>query len=39
MPINLVEGVNIEIKGNNKKLAKKDFRNMAQYISATKNPS
>lgn len=38
MPINLVEGVNIEFE-DNKKSAKKDFKNMAQYISATKNPN
>lgn len=39
MPINLVEGVNIEIESQTKKSAKRDFRNMAQYISATKNPN
>lgn len=39
MPISFVEGVNIEIDSHDKKSAKKDFRNPAQYISAVKDPS
>lgn len=39
MPINFVEGVNIELQEKAKKSSIKDFRNMNQYISYTKNPN
>ena len=39
LPINFVQGVDIQIAQKEKKSMKKDFRNMSQYISAEKNTS
>jgi len=39
LPINFVEGVSIEVQDKIKKSAKKDFRNLSQFITSEKNPN